>query len=106
MALWIGERSAKTFTSIRLKLEALTYVDLTVMSFKVGIFDKDRHLSWAYPVRFRMDFPLVRGESVTASFGLGEDRPDDYRIVIRRSSATAEPGVDPVVPKKKTKKGQ
>ncbi len=79
-------KSVKGTTSetYSLKLEAIKDVDLSALHFKVGLFDKNREALRSTSLRFRAQLPLLRGESVTASFILPNDRQEGNRLVIRQ----------------------
>jgi hypothetical protein len=70
--------------AITLKLEAKKDVDTAPLFFKVGFFDKEKHLALASPLRFDAAFPLQKGESISASCWDGREPRDWHKIAVRK----------------------
>lgn len=80
--------SSPTSGSVVLKLKARMDVDPSTISFRVGFFDKDDYLCSASRLQFLAEFPLKKGESVSAQ-GVYSVK-DWQRIVIRKSESFAD----------------
>jgi hypothetical protein len=70
--------------TIRFKLEAKKDVDTAGLSYKVGFFEADKHLEMAHELRFRAEFPLKKGERITAEAFAGRESKTWPRLVIRK----------------------
>jgi hypothetical protein len=52
---------------VTLRLRATRDVDTADLLYRVGFFDKDKHLLQASPLQFEAGFPLLKGESIEAT---------------------------------------
>ncbi len=79
--------------AIILRLEALKDLNPSSVSFKAGIFDKDRLLLGAVTVYLSPDFPLKGGESIQATIALPTTLPEGHRLVIRQVTPDPDSGM-------------